>query len=141
MDGLLPTDFTVKENGVEQKLSFFTADPFGLSVAIVLDLGMPDAEVQKVNQTFSALVGAFAPYDEVALYTYSSTVSQVSDFAGATREADRAVESDEDRTRAQQWRTGTERPAGAERTDHQRNSGGQRDRAGVYAAERVACSE
>jgi VWFA-related protein len=85
VDGLLSTDFTVKENGLEQKLSFFTADPFGLSVAVLIDLGMSDAEVQKVNQTFPALVGAFAPYDEVALYTYSSTVSQVSDFAGATR--------------------------------------------------------
>jgi VWFA-related protein len=85
VDGLLSSDFTVKENGVEQKLSFFTADPFGLSVAVVLDLGMSDAEVQKVNQTFPALIAAFAPYDEVALYTYSSTVSQVSDFAGATR--------------------------------------------------------
>src|SRR5580692_8794856 len=85
VDGLLSTDFTVKENGVEQKLSYFTADPFGLSVAIVLDLGMSDAEVQKVNQTFPALIGAFAPYDEVAIYTYSSTVSQVSDFAGASR--------------------------------------------------------
>jgi hypothetical protein len=67
VDGLLSTDFTVKENGTEQKLSFFTADPFGLSVAILLDLGMPDAEVQKINETFPALVGAFAPYDEVAL--------------------------------------------------------------------------
>jgi len=85
VDGLLSTDFSVKENGTEQKLSFFSADPFGLSVAILLDLGMSDAEVQKVNQTFSALVGAFAPYDEVALYTYSSTVSEVSDFAGVTQ--------------------------------------------------------
>ncbi len=85
VDGLLSTDFTVKENGQEQKLAFFTADPFALSVAIVLDLGMPDAAVQKVNQTFSALVGAFAPYDEIALYTYSSTVSEVSDFAGPTQ--------------------------------------------------------
>jgi VWFA-related protein len=85
VDGLLSTDFTVKENGVEQKLSYFTADPFGLSVAVVLDLGMSDAEVQKINQTFPALIGAFAPYDEVAIYTYSSTVSQVSDFAGASR--------------------------------------------------------
>jgi VWFA-related protein len=82
--GLLSTDFTVKESGVVQKLSFFTADPMALSVAIVLDTGMPDAEVQKVNRTFSALVGAFAPYDEVAIYTYSSTVSGVSDFAGAS---------------------------------------------------------
>jgi VWFA-related protein len=85
VDGLLSTDFTVKENGVPQKLTFFTADPFALSVAIVLDTGMSDADLQKVNQSFSALVGAFAPYDEVAVYTYSSTVSEVSDFAGATR--------------------------------------------------------
>jgi VWFA-related protein len=85
VDGLLSTDFSVKENGVVQKLSFFTADPFALSVAIVIDLGMPDTAVQKVNQTFSALVGAFAPYDEVSLYTYSSTVSQVSDFNAPTQ--------------------------------------------------------
>jgi VWFA-related protein len=85
VDGLLSTDFTVKENGTVQKLKFFTADPFALSVAIVLDTGMPDSELQKVNQTFPALVGAFAPYDEVAIYTYSSTVSQVSDFGGVTR--------------------------------------------------------
>ena len=85
VDGLLSTDFVVKENGAPQKLTFFTADPFALSVAVVLDLGMPDTAVQKVNQTFPALVGAFAPYDEVSVYTYSSTVSQVSDFAGATQ--------------------------------------------------------
>ena len=84
VDGLLPTDFIVKENGTVQKLSFFTQDPFALSVAIVLDLGMPDAAVQKVNQTFPALVGAFAPYDEVALYTYSSTVSEVNDYTAVT---------------------------------------------------------
>jgi VWFA-related protein len=85
VDGLLSTDFTVKENGVEQKLSFFTADPMGLSVAIVIDTGMSDAEVQKIHRTFPSLVEAFAPYDEVAVYTYSSTVGQASDFAGATK--------------------------------------------------------
>ncbi len=85
VDGLLSTDFTVKENGTVQKLKFFTADPFALSVAIVLDTGMPDAELQKVEQTYPALVGSFAPYDEVAVYTYSSTVTQVSDFGGVTR--------------------------------------------------------
>lgn len=82
VDGLLYKDFTVLENGKPQKLTYFTSDPFQLSVAIVLDLGMPDIAVQKVNQTYSALVGAFGPYDEFALYTYSSAVSQVSDFSG-----------------------------------------------------------
>ena len=79
--GCSPKDFTVLENGKPQKLSYFTSDPFQLSVA-VLDLGMADVSVQKVNQTYSALVGAFSPYDEVALYTYSSTVSPVTDFTG-----------------------------------------------------------
>ncbi|HKH99790.1 MAG TPA: VWA domain-containing protein [Candidatus Sulfotelmatobacter sp.] len=82
VDGLGPKDFTVLENGKKQTLSFFTSDPFQLSVAVLLDIGMADVAVQKVNQTYSALVGAFSPYDEVALYTYSSTVSQVTDFTG-----------------------------------------------------------
>ena len=82
VDGLLPQDFTVLENGKPQKLTYFTSDPFQLSVAVLLDLGMADVSVQKVNQTYSALVGAFSPYDEVALYTYSSTVSRVTDFTG-----------------------------------------------------------
>jgi VWFA-related protein len=80
VDGLLPQDFTVLENGKAQPLTYFTSDPFQLSVAILIDLGMADAAVQKVNQTYSALIGAFSPYDEVALYTYSSTVSRVTDF-------------------------------------------------------------
>ena len=80
VDGLLPQDFTVLENGKPQKLTYFTSDPFLLSVAIVLDTGMPDVTLQKVNQTYDALVGAFSPYDEVGLYTYSSTVSQVTTF-------------------------------------------------------------
>jgi VWFA-related protein len=82
VDGLLPKDFVVKENGKPQTLTYFTSDPFELSVAVLLDVGMADVAFQKVNQTYSALVGAFSPYDEVALYTYSSTVSQLSDFTG-----------------------------------------------------------
>lgn len=80
VDGLLPQDFTVLENGKPQKLTFFTSDPFQLSVAVLIDLGMADVSVQRVNQTYSALIGAFSPYDEIALYTYSSTASQLTDF-------------------------------------------------------------
>ncbi|HTT22618.1 MAG TPA: VWA domain-containing protein [Candidatus Sulfotelmatobacter sp.] len=80
VDGLLPQDFTVLENGKAQKLTFFTSDPFQLSVAVLIDLGMADVALQKVNETYSALVGAFSPYDEVALYTYSSTASRQTDF-------------------------------------------------------------
>ncbi len=82
VDGLLPKDFTVNENGKPQTLTYFTSDPFELSVAFVLDIGMADVALQKVHETYSALTGALSPYDEGALYTYSSTVSQVSDFTG-----------------------------------------------------------
>ena len=78
--GLSYPDFEVLENGKPQKLTYFSSDPFALSVAIILDLGMADVAVQKVNQTYGSLVGAFSPYDEFALYTYSSTVTQVTDF-------------------------------------------------------------
>jgi len=93
VDGLLPKDFTVLENGKEQKLSYFTSDPFQLSVAILLDVGMADVAVQKVNQTYSALLGAFSPYDEVALYTYSTAVSQVTDFTGHPERLSGTLES------------------------------------------------
>src|SRR6185437_7899110 len=53
--GLVAKDFQVFENGVQQKMNFFTSDPFALSVAVIIDLGMPDSELQKVNRTFAAL--------------------------------------------------------------------------------------
>jgi VWFA-related protein len=81
VDGLRPKDFTVFEDGKKQELKLFIVDPLPLSAAIVLDTGMPDVALQKINQTYSALAGAFSPYDEVSLYTFSGTVSQVSDFS------------------------------------------------------------
>jgi VWFA-related protein len=82
VDGLLPKDFVVKENGKVQTLTYFTSDPFQLSVAVLLDTGIADVAFQKVNQSYASLVGAFSPYDEVALYTYSSTVTEVTDYSG-----------------------------------------------------------
>ncbi len=90
---LLSKDFTVMENGKKQTLTYFTSDPFQLSVAIVIDNGMPDVAFQKINQTYSALMGAFSPYDEVALYTYSSTVSQVTDYSQNQRQLTAAFDN------------------------------------------------
>jgi VWFA-related protein len=82
--GLRPADFTVLENGKKQTLNYFSSEPFLLSVAIILDIGMPDVAVQKINQTYSALAGSLSPYDEAAIYTYSSTVSQFCDFTSSS---------------------------------------------------------
>jgi VWFA-related protein len=86
VSGLQAKDFRVLEDGVEQKLSFFTSDPSAISAAVILDFGMPDAAVQKVVRTFPALAGAFSQFDEVSLYSYSSAVSKVSDFGAASQQ-------------------------------------------------------
>lgn len=84
MEGLQSQDFTVYEDGVPQRLSYFSSDPFPLSVAIVVDTNLPSATMKKVNDTLPALAGAFSQFDEVALYRYGSSVQEVSGFTGAS---------------------------------------------------------
>lgn len=83
VSGLTYHDFQIYENGVRQQMTFFTEDPFPLSVAFVIDQSLPSDVMQKVNQALSGLQGAFAPYDEVAVYTYASHVTQATSFTGA----------------------------------------------------------
>jgi VWFA-related protein len=85
VDGLLQKDFTVLEDGAPQRLTLFTSDPFPLSAAVVIDQGISDLTLKKVNQTFSALDGSFGPFDEVAVFTYGNTVNQRSDFGNTQR--------------------------------------------------------
>jgi VWFA-related protein len=81
--GLASGDFTVYEDGVPQKLSYFSSDPFPLSAAVVVDTNLPSATMKKVNDSLPALVSAFSEFDEVALYRYGNSVQQVSGFNGA----------------------------------------------------------
>ena len=81
--GLTPSDFTVLEDGVPQRLRFFFSDPFPLSTAVVLQTDLPASTMKKVNNTLPALVGAFTEFDEVAIYRYGHTVSQMTGFSGA----------------------------------------------------------
>lgn len=81
--GLTWHDFQLYEDGVEQRLTFFTEDPFPLSVAFIIDQSLSSDTMKKVNDALSGLQGAFAPYDEVSVYTYASHVSQATGFTGA----------------------------------------------------------
>ncbi len=85
VEGLLAKDFTIYEDGTLQKLTFFTSDPFPLAAALIVDQGLPDPALRKVNATFSALGGAFGPFDEVAVFTYGNTVNKRQDFGNSTR--------------------------------------------------------
>ena len=88
VSGLTSKDFQVLENGVKQNMNFFTDSPFALSAAVIFDFGMPDTAIQKINQTFPALEGAFSQYDEVSLYTYGGNVSKMTDFTAVGKETD-----------------------------------------------------
>jgi VWFA-related protein len=80
VEGLQPDDFQVLENGVVQKINFFTSDPFPLSASVVIDSSLNDLTLRKVNATMPALLGAFSQYDEVSVYQYGDTVEKVADF-------------------------------------------------------------
>jgi VWFA-related protein len=81
VEGLTVRDFSVYEDGIRQPINFFTSDPFPLSVAVLVDLGMPDVTMRKVNETLPNIVSAFSQFDEVSLYTYGNSVSRVIDFS------------------------------------------------------------
>jgi VWFA-related protein len=81
--GLLPKEFGVYENGVRQKLAYFTSDPLPLSAAVLIDVSMSDTELRKVQSGLEALQGAFSQYDEVAVYTYGNSVTRESSFSTA----------------------------------------------------------
>ena len=70
--GLDWRDVRVYENGVRQHMQVFTVDPAPMSVALVIDQSMPFDTMNRVNASLGALQGAFAPYDEVALFTYNN---------------------------------------------------------------------
>src|SRR5262249_19914375 len=84
VSGLTSLDFRVYEDGQLQQLKFFTADAFPLSAAVVVATDLPSTTMKKVNETLPALLGAFSEFDEVALYRYGHTVSQVSGYTGAS---------------------------------------------------------
>lgn len=83
VEGLLPKDFTVYENGARQKLTYFTSDPLAISAAVLIDVSMPDTALRKVQDGLQALQGAFSQYDEVAVYTYGNSVTKESSFSTA----------------------------------------------------------
>jgi VWFA-related protein len=84
VEGLGRNDFAVFEDGVQQQIKLFTSDPFPLSAAVVLDVGLPDQVLRKVNDTLPALTAAFSQFDEVAFYTFGNSVTKELDFSAVT---------------------------------------------------------
>jgi VWFA-related protein len=78
--GLTYRDFRIFENGQRQHIAFFSVDPVPLSVAFVIDQSMPKDTMKKVNDSLSAIQGAFTPQDEAAVFTYGNGVTRQTTF-------------------------------------------------------------
>ena len=84
VEGLRKVDFAVFEDGVQQQIKLFTSDPFPLSAAVVLDVGLPDQVLRTVNETLPAMAAAFSQFDEIAFFTFGDSVRKELDFSAAT---------------------------------------------------------
>ena len=78
--GLTYRDFRVYENGQRQHMNFFSVDPVPLSIAFVIDQSMPKDTMRKVNESLSAIQGAFTPQDEASVFTYGNGVTEQTTF-------------------------------------------------------------
>jgi len=81
--GLTWRDFEVYEDGMRVPLQFFTVSGFPLSVAFVIDQGLPSNVMSRVNASLSGLQDAFTSYDEVAVFSYSNGSQERTGFTGA----------------------------------------------------------
>jgi VWFA-related protein len=81
--GLTWRQFRIYEDGQRQRIAFFTVDPYPLSVAFVIDQSLPSDVMKKVNQSLSALQGAFSPADTIAVFTYNTSPEMMTDFTAS----------------------------------------------------------
>jgi VWFA-related protein len=81
--GLTWRQFKIFEDGTRQRISYFTVDPFPLSVAFVIDQSLPADIMNKVNNSLAAVTGAFTPADSVAIFGYNTSTTMYTDFTGA----------------------------------------------------------
>lgn len=91
VEGLLRKDFTVLEDGAEQRVTLFTSDPFPLSVAVVVDASLAANSMKKINETLPALAAAFSEYDEVSVFTYGNSVEKRLDFQAVNENFTREI--------------------------------------------------
>jgi VWFA-related protein len=69
--------FRIYEDGVRQRIAWFTTDAFPLSIAFVVDATLPSDIMYKVNKSFSEVNNALTPADTVAIVSYGGTGPQL----------------------------------------------------------------
>ncbi len=93
VDGLKQDDFKVLENGVEQKLSFFSQDSLAnLSVGVLVDTsGSMRHKLQQALQMVREVSLALGPQDEMFLVTFSDDVDVRQKFTKNPEDVQKAL--------------------------------------------------
>lgn len=90
---LAQSDFTVREDGVPQDITFFVLDdrtPISLVVLVDTSGSMSD-KLDDVQDALHHLVGNLKPDDEIALLEFSSRVRMAADFGASPESVRRAI--------------------------------------------------
>jgi len=77
---LKQSDFSISEAGKKQTITQFSIDPVPLSAVVLVDTGISEGALQRVKDSFPALLGALSEDDEVALYRFDKHVERLLDF-------------------------------------------------------------
>ena len=78
---LTKDDFIILEDGRRQTISNFSIDSVPLSAAVIVHTGLAADSLSKIQESFTALAGAFSEFDEVAVYRYDKFVTKILDFS------------------------------------------------------------
>ena len=82
--GLTYRDFRIFENNQQQRIAFFTVDPYPLSIAFVIDQSLEEGTMAEVNRSLGSIQGALTPFDDVAVFAYNNGAKDLSGgFTGA----------------------------------------------------------
>jgi VWFA-related protein len=79
--GLQTEDFRIFQDGQEQQILKFSADPFPLSAVVLIDNYLSQKQSDQVQKSLVAIAGGFAPADEAAVVTFSEYPTVVSNFS------------------------------------------------------------
>lgn len=79
--GLQEEDFRIFQDGQEQQILKFSADPFPLSAVILIDNELSQKQAEQVQKSLVAIAGGFGPTDEAAVVTYAEYPTVVSNFS------------------------------------------------------------
>ncbi len=91
ISGLEAGDFRLFENGVEQKLTGFSAGPQPLSIAVVMDAALSSPTSERLRATFPSLLAALSEFDEAGVFSFDVGFRTLAEFTSDKDKLEKAL--------------------------------------------------